>query len=91
MATYHLHRWCIVTNDDPYTPPEARKIYLWGFRDQEEKSVKTSYVVAVNGREVHTKSGSIYILEEVDLEYLKYLEETGRTYDPENPIKNITG
>ena len=83
---YHLHRWSVV-GDSPYTAPEMRRIRLHGFRDQDSKAVVTSHVVKVNGREVETASGSIYILEDVSPEYLQFLEETGDNYDPENPIR----
>lgn len=87
MSTYSLHRWSVVSDDNPYKAPEQNRIRLSGFRNQDEKKVTTSVIVSVNGREVTTYSGSIYILEDVDPDYLKYLDGLGKTFDPENPIK----
>jgi len=87
MATYHLHRWSIGTDTDPWIPPECQKLRLHGYRDQDPRAVRTSHIVEVNGREVKTYSGSIYILEDISSEYLQFLEDTGETYDPENPIR----
>ncbi len=87
MATYHLHRWSVLIVGDEYTAPEAQRIRLCGFRDQDKKRVYTSVVVEVRGREVETYSGSIYILEDIDSDYLQFLEDMGETYDPENPIR----
>lgn len=85
MATYHLHRWAVI--GDPYDAPEAAKLRLVGYRDQDEKRVHTSVIVEVNGREITTYSGSVYILEDIDPDYLKFLDETGEIYDPDNPIR----
>lgn len=87
MATYHLHRWAIVGDDDPYRAPEQNTQRLSGFRNQDNKRVTTSVITAVNGREVTTYSGSVYILEDIDPDYLKYLDATGETYDSDNPIR----
>lgn len=86
MVKYHLHRWSI-TDAGPYVAPEAQKLYLQGYRDQDSRSIRTSHIVEVNGREITTYSGSIYILEDISPDYLQFLEETGDTYDPENPIR----
>lgn len=80
MATYHLHRWSVVGS-------VKGTIYLSGYRDQETKKVTTSRVDKVNGREITTRSGSVYILEDIEPEYLQYLNDTGDTYNPENPIR----
>lgn len=87
MTTYYLHRWSVVGDDNPYKAPEEKATRLSGFRNQENKCVITSVVTAVNGREVTTYSGSVYILEDIDPDYLKYLDVTGETYDPDNPIR----
>lgn len=88
MATHHLYRWSLIQEvDDPYKPPEQKVAKLVGFKDQNKSPVKTSAIVEVNGREVVTYSGSIYILEDIDPNYLKFLDDTGEVYDPENPIR----
>lgn len=85
MTVYHLHRWSVT--GDSYAAPEDRALRLTGFRDQDAKQVTTSIIVFVNGREVTTYSGSIYILEDIDPDYLKFLDATGEIYDSENPIR----
>lgn len=86
--TYHLYRWAVIGNTDPYKPPEAAvELRLSGFRDQQKDSITTSPITKVNGREVTTYSGSVYILEDINPDYLKFLDETGEIYDSENPIR----
>lgn len=85
---YSLYKWSIVpTFDDPFKAPEINPGRLFGFRDQDPKSVRTSPIVSVNGREITTSSGSVYILEDIDPAYLSWLEDNGFEYDPVNPIK----
>lgn len=86
METYHLHRWSLGVDNDPYLAPEARRRYLLGYREQDTKRIQTSYITSVNGREIRTEN-SIYILEEIDEEYLQWLNENGLTYDANEPIK----
>jgi hypothetical protein len=85
MATHHLYRWSVI--GDPYHAPEAPRLRLAGYRDKDAKRVHTSVIVEVNGREITTYSGSVYILEDIDPDYLKFLDETGDVYDPDNPIR----
>lgn len=85
MTIYHLHRWSITR--DPYKAPEENTMRLSGFRDQDANKITTSIVVEINGREVTTYSGSVYILKDIDLDYLKFLDNIGEIYDWENPIR----
>lgn len=85
MATFHLYRWSVT--GDSYKSPEQAALRLSGFRDQDEKKVTTSVIVEVNGRKIMTYSGNVYILEDIDSDYLEFLDKTGETYDPENPIR----
>lgn len=87
MATYKLHRWSVVFDTDPYKAPEARCSYLQGYRDQETQQIITSGIAKVNGREITTNSGSIYILEDICSDYLDWLDQNGYAIDPTNPIK----
>ena len=84
---YHLHKWAVVSDNDPYRAPEARSICLTGFRDNEVSQVITSEVVEINGNYIRTWSGSIYILDDVDPEYAAWMKANGIDFDPENPIK----
>lgn len=87
MATYHLHKWYIVGSNDPFLAPELRSIRLCGYRDDDVNKVLTSDVVAVDGRTVTTYSGSTYILEDIDSEYLFWLKQNNIEFDINNPIK----
>jgi hypothetical protein len=87
MARYNLHRWSVESVGKAYWAPEQMRIALAGFRDQDIKKVITSSIVHVNGREITTASGSIYILQDIDPDYLTWMEKEGIVYDPINPIK----
>jgi hypothetical protein len=88
MATYHLYRWSVTSfSDNPWHAPEQRQLCLVGFRDQETKRVITSTIKEVNGREITTETGSKYLLEDIDPEYLSWMDAEGLVYDPINPIK----
>lgn len=84
MATYHLHRWSV--SGDAYQAPEIASKYLCGYRDQEEKPIRSSAITKIDGRTITTYSGSVYILEDIDPEYRQWLEDNEIAYDPENPI-----
>ena len=87
MATYHLHHWRVVTlYDNPYLAPEVNPKCLAGFRDEHKRTVRTSPIAEVNGCEVTTESGSIYILEDMDPDYRDWLIDQGIDIDPDNPI-----
>ena len=85
---YHLHKWALYDNSNPYAAPEISKC-LRGFRDNETKQVVTSPIVEVNGNIVTTYSGSTYMLEDIDPEYLQWLKDRGYKYDPKYPIKTV--
>lgn len=92
--TYKLFKWsvCDRGEDNYYKPPELRNKYLHGFREEPNGSLKeisTSKIVDVDGRKITTYSGSVYILQDIDLVYLQFINDAGREHDPENPIKLI--
>jgi hypothetical protein len=88
MATYHLHRWSTTRYDNnPYEAPEAKPLCLFGYRDQETESVITTPIKEVDGCKITTKSGSIYILEDIDPSFLQWMQDNGIHFDPKNPIK----
>ncbi len=91
MATYHLHCWSIGSRYDnnPNAAPGQQRRSLFGKRAEDDKEIITSYIVKVDGKNVTTYSGSVYILEDIDPTYLAWMTEHGYTYDPENPIKII--
>lgn len=87
MAEYHLHKWSVSSENDPWKAPEAQAKCLAGIRCEDELQVVTSAIVAIDGRRVTTSSGSVYILEDIDPEYVAWMEKNGIEYDPETPIK----
>lgn len=73
--------------NDPYLAPECQyHKALVGFRDEETEQVRTSAIVKVDGRSITTYSGSTYILEEIDKDYLFWMNQNGYIYDYDHPI-----
>ena len=90
MKTYHLRQWSITSNNDPYCAPECATIHLVGYREEgDEHRAITSQVVSVNGREITTLN-SMYILENINPEYLRFLQDNKIAYDEDNPIKLVS-
>ena len=90
MTIYHMHDWSIEGSNDPYKAPEMQSMHLVGFRDYEDKRVITSSIVEVNGCNIITRTGSTYILEDINPQYLAWMQANGYEYDPNNPIKLIS-
>jgi uncharacterized protein CbrC (UPF0167 family) len=88
MTTYYLKNWQVVLGDDPYRAPEAQTKHLQGIRN-DGKFVTTSAIVSAQGREITTYSGSVYILEEINPEYLNWILESGSYYSEDEPIRII--
>lgn len=88
--TYHLHHWSlmdVLPVDDPYLAPECKYgKALIGFRYDETEQVRTSMIVKIDGRTITTYSGSTYILEDIDPDYLQWMGRNGCAYVPECPI-----
>ena len=95
-ANARLHNWSIV-NVDPsgYSAPEQCTRVLRGkvsghHRYREMKTILTSAICKVNGRTITTLTGSVYeLVGDPEPGYVEYLESIGRTYDTENPIREI--
>ena len=88
-----LSEWsCGTIHADAYRAPETRGIRLSGRvtghpKRRDGSRVITSPVRTVMGRVVKTASGSVYeLVGEPEPDYLEYLREIGREYDPEKPI-----
>ena len=87
MSGIRLHRWSVTQySDDPYLAPEANPACLLGVRETDGKHVRTSPIVKAEGKEITTKSGTVYILDDMDPDFRLWLEEEGIEYDPEHPI-----
>jgi len=87
MARYNLYRWSVASVGEAHWAPEQMRRALVGFRDQETKKVITSDIESANGREITTASGSVYVLQDIDPDYLVWMEKEGIVFDPTNPIK----
>ena len=93
MSKYVLKEWSVVRSDNPYRPPEYKKLHgkVYGnpnFEDGGE--ITTSAIFTINKNEITTRSGSVYILEgEPSVEYMDWIKENNFTYNPEEPIRII--
>ena len=75
-------------SNSPWVPPECNPVCLMGYRNSEDRGVRTSPIKEVDGSIIRTESGSTYFLGDPDPAYLRYLEENGIDFDPKNPIKD---
>lgn len=88
MATFHLHNWSVTEDRDPFRAPETIAKRLMGCRDDDPRYVITGPIISIQGKSITTYSGSVYILEDINPDYLKWMEDNGIQFDPENPIKD---
>jgi hypothetical protein len=83
----NLYKWWVRQYyTDPYRAPEDNFTCLGGFIEGKDLPIKTSKIVEVNGIEVTTKSGSVYILCDINVDYYQYLKDNNIKYDTSNPI-----
>lgn len=91
-----LKNWFVCSKgggaENPYFPEIMQPHYLSGEvyghpRFEDGKFVTTSRIVKVEGRQLTTKSGSVYYLEEPHPEYLEWMKDQGYEYNSDNPIK----
>lgn len=87
-----INNWYLSGTGGPYTAPELRQIFLVGDafghpRHEDGKKVSTTPIVKVQGKTVHTRSGSIYRLGTIDPGYKAWIDENYPDWDPENPIR----
>lgn len=88
-----LENWHVRGAQDSYTPPELQRLTVGGqvfdslkFTDGER--IKTSFIVAISGREIKTHSGSVYTLGRPDNAYVTWCQENGcHVPTPDEPIK----
>ena len=95
-----IEDWCVsVAHADAYQPPECQRHCISGVVAEHTSSrsgvtrtnvrVTTSYIVSVDGKEVTTRSGSVYTLGKVEESYREWLKENRPDWDEENPITMI--
>ncbi len=93
-----IEKWSVgFASGDVYTPPEQRERSLYGAvyghpKFEEGFMVNTSVLI---GGSVKTADGHVvktmsrdYLLGEPDPAYLRWLEQYGIVFDPEQPIKD---
>lgn len=86
MVEYHLHKWSVIADSDPFRAPELQQKRLAGFRCEDDREVITSVIKSVDGKRITTQSGSIYVLEDIDPDFLSWMKENDIPFDPEKPI-----
>ena len=88
---YKLENWSVVDiPNSPYVPPECKRKCLSGLcperaqevyykipKEFQEEVIVTSPIHEINGKRITTRSGSIYILGEIDPKYVEYLLSLG--------------
>lgn len=86
--TYNLYKWRVVPlYNKSYLAPEANPVCLSGYRNDETFPIKTSPIKKADGRQITTLSGSVYILEDIDVDYLSWCIDNNIDYNYDNPIK----
>jgi hypothetical protein len=89
-----LENWSVTNGSlDPYSPPEhciCLQGDVTGHPRLPDCFCTTSPIVGVNGREVTTYSGGVYVLGEPDPKYVQFCKDLGRHVPTEEePIKVI--
>lgn len=92
---YKLENWSVVSENNPYYPPETHVKQLSGYVYDNPKypngtKVRTSRILSSNGRLISTFGGSVYELGTVSTEYMDYLRSINRELDVTNPVKVIS-
>ena len=85
-----LQDWAI--KGSPFDAPELGKQYLSGdvynhTTRPDGEGVVTSRIVKVEGRFIHTRSGSVYRLGRVERGYRRWMKKEGLDYDRKEPVK----
>lgn len=89
-----LENWSLgIASDRIWDAPEIRETYLQGEvfghpRVEDGKRVVTSAITLAGGLYVETRNNR-YLLGTPDPAYLKFLEDNGYEYFPDNPIVSI--
>ena len=89
-----LENWSVVSTqtNESYIAPEHRNRHLVGEVFDHPtfwngKEIETSSIQLAEGKVVVTRSGTRYELGSPSPDYLRWLQEKGLSFDPENPIK----
>lgn len=93
MSAVRIQHWSVApAPGQEYTAPEMASKVLVGKvyghpRKADGKVVRTSGIVAAQGREVKTSSGTTYRLGAIDPKYRQWMRDNGIEYNPKQPIK----
>jgi hypothetical protein len=73
----NLEKWstCIVPQS-PYLPPEVQGMVLKGYVEGDEKEIRTSPIISIDGSRVETMN-TVYILGEPDKHFIEFCKEAG--------------
>lgn len=95
-GTIRIDDWstCYVS-EDPFRAPELNGLCLQGTiayhpRTKRGGGIRTSAIVAVDGRTVRTRSGSLYYLGRPSHNYVEWLRKEGKPLDEKQPIKLLS-
>ena len=85
-----INEWSVGEEPDPWQAPELKRKFLQGMAqlpgDTKVKSIRTSFIRAIEGRFVETESGSVYKLGLIDPKYRVWMKKLGIAYNPKQPI-----
>jgi hypothetical protein len=89
-----LENWSVTRKGDIYLAPEHHTTHLQGEvfdhdAHEDGKRVTSSPIVASEGQEATTYSGTRYVLGQPCPRWLAWMDEEGIEFDPENPIQLI--
>jgi len=88
-----IKNWSIVGSVDFYKAPEQKTIHLAGVIESHPTGlkgpIKTSAIEQVKGREVTTKSGTEYLLGNIEPKYRKWLRKNRPLWNWRKPITVI--
>lgn len=87
-----LEHWAVKIEDaDGYTTPELLRRNLVGEvyghpEHRDGKRIRSTSIIAAQGRIVQTRTGRRYELGDPDPDYLAWLTREGIPFDPEHPV-----
>ena len=93
MTVFRLKNWAIGSDGHAYMAPEQIRLSAYGEvydnpKFEDGTTIRTSDIEKSEGRDLLTKSGSVYRLEgDPDPDYLVHLEKIGYEIDLDNPVK----
>lgn len=81
-----IQDWSI--RSDPYQAPEVRSVHLAG-KLADGREIVSSRIIGIDGRTIHTASGSVYVLGRIRRSYRRWLADNGIDYNPRQPVRFV--